>query len=432
MEVARIETLMPASPATSSPSPHAPAQDRVALVDSLRALALFGVIVMNIGAMVMRFAGRDVMAAAGPADFVFMGLDLALVQGKARACFAFLFGLGFAILMTRTESKGADFRAFYSRRMLVLLACGLVNQAFLFWGDILCLYALLGLALLPLRAWSDRALLRAGLFLVAAPPLLIGLYEAIAGHPFPNLVDPDPAAEAARGLAALTGHDYGQAILFNLPQTAMRYATDTGHMLVYALGVLGLFLLGAWTARRGIAFDIAAHARLLQRTAWLCIPAGFAVSLVHASRLAGIEAEGAMHGVVTAAYVGLPVLAFGYMAALALLFARPARILQSLLAPAGQMALTNYLLSGAIGSWIFYGYGLGALHAFSFAGLNLLAAALFLGLTLFSHAWLSRFRFGPAEWLWRSLTYGALQPMRAGRIGPPLRESYALRRCWMP
>ena len=417
MEVAGIETRAPTSPALSSSSHHAPVQDRIASLDSLRALALFGVIVMNIGAMVMRFAGRDVMAAVGPADFVSMGLDLALVQGKARACFAFLFGLGFAILMMRSESKGADFGGFHVRRMLVLLTFGLFNQAFLFWGDILCLYALLGLMLLPLRAWTDRAFLRAGLAFTLVPPLLVGLYEAIAGQAFPNLVDADSAAETARGLAALTGPDYGKAILFNLPQAAMRYATDTGHMLVYALDVFGLFLLGAWTARRRIAFDVAAHAGLLRRIAWGCIPTGLVLSLVHASRLAGVEADGAMHGVVTAAFVGLPILALGYMAALALLFARQARGLQAFLSPAGRMALTNYLMSGAIGGWIFYGYGLGALHAFDFAGLNLLAVTLFLLLTLFSHFWLSRFRFGPAEWLWRSLTYGTIQPMRRE---PPL------------
>ncbi|MGZ8358899.1 MAG: DUF418 domain-containing protein [Allosphingosinicella sp.] len=397
-----------------------PLGNRLLLIDSLRALALFGVIVMNIGAMAMRFVGRDVMASAGPPDFVLMGLDLAFVQGKARACFAFLFGLGFAILLQRAERAGGDFRGFYARRMAVLLGFGLINQAFLFWGDILCLYALLGFVLLPLRSCTNRTLLRLGLALVALPPLAVGGFEAASGRPFPNLIDAAPAADTARALAALTGGDYRDAILFNLPQTAMRYATDSGHMLVYALGVLGLFLLGAWTGRRGLAFDVAGHAKLLRRIAWTCLPAGLLLSLVHASRLVGIEAEGWRHGLVTAAYLGLPVMAFGYLAALILIFARRMARAQALLAPAGRMALTNYLLSGAIGGWVMYGYGLGALRAFSFAGLNLLAAAIFAALAVFSHFWLKRFSLGPAEWLWRSLSYGAWQPMRRGSERPAL------------
>ena len=252
------------------------------------------------------------------------------------ACFAFLFGLGFAILMMRSESKAADFGGFHSADA-VLLAIGLFNQAFLFWET--------SSASMPCSArqpatscLTPRTFLRAGLAFILVPPLLVGLYEAIAGRAFPNLVDADPAAEAGRGLAALTGPDYGEAILFNLPQTAKRYATDTGHMLVYALGVLGLFLLGVWTARRRIAFDVATHARLLRRIAWLCIPTGLALSLVHAGRQAGVEADGAMHGVVTAAYAGLPILALGYMAAVALLFAKRARGLQTFPSPAGRLA----------------------------------------------------------------------------------------------
>jgi uncharacterized protein len=186
-------------------------------------------------------------------------------------------------------------------------------------------------------------------------------------------------------------------------------------MLVYAPAVLGLFLLGAWSGRRPLALDVAAHQPLLRRVAWIGIPVGLLLSLIHASRLAGVESDGAVHGLVTAASLGLPLMALGYLAALALLLARRGPRgdrLQAWLAPAGRMALTNYLLSGAIGGWILYGYGLGALRSFSLAGLNLLAAAIFIGLLLFSRLWLAAFRFGPGEWLWRSLTYRSRQPLR--------------------
>lgn len=83
-----------------------------------------------------------------------------------------------------------------------------------------------------------------------------------------------------------------------------------------------------------------------------------------------------------------------------------------MLAPFGRMALTNYLLSGAIGGFIFYGYGFGQMRAVGFDGINLVAALIVIALLLFSHIWLARYRLGPAEWLWRSASHGALQPLR--------------------
>lgn len=388
-----------------------PVMFRSPAIDSIRALALLGVIVMNVGAMEMRFAADQVMARAGPADFSFMAIDLALLQGKARSAFAFLFGLGFALMMARAVERGRDFTAIYVRRMIGLFAFGLVNQALLFWGDILCLYATLGLLLLLFRNRSDGFVLRLGLLLVLAPPLIIGLAEAMLGHPLPSLVSPDGKLEAARGLAAVTSANYFDFVRFSFSQAVERRLTDTAHMIIYDLGVLGLFLLGLWTARRGIVFDIPRHRSLLRRLAIVCIPVGLALSVISASRLAGFNAEGLLYGLVTAASIGLPLTAFGYLAGLALLFSRGFGWLQALLAPAGRMALTNYLLSGAIGCWFFYGYGLGKLGSLGLAEINLFALLIFAGLLAFSHAWLSRFALGPCEWIWRSLSYGG--PWRA-------------------
>lgn len=393
---------------------HAPSGERNRLIDSLRAMALFGVIAMNLTAMVMRFLAEQKLAQLGTMDIVAAAFDLIFLQGKARACFAFLFGVGFGILMVRAADKGGDFRSFYLRRMLALLAFGLVNQAFLFWGDILVLYALLGMLLLAVRDWSDRAVLRAGLALVVAPPLIAGLLDAI-GSPIPNIL-PKSALDDAAGLQTLMSGSYLAAVGFNFPQTLLRYATNTQHMIVYATSVLGLFMLGLWTARQRIPFAVEAHRPLLRRIALICIPLGLALSLVHALDAAGVKLHGVALGAVTAAFVGLPVLAFGYMTALSLLFARRAAGLQALLAPAGRMALTNYLLSGLVGGWIFYGWGLGLAGRFNMASLTLLAAALFAALILLSHAWLSLFRFGPAEWLWRALSYGKLPPLLRERL----------------
>lgn len=385
------------------------------LIDSLRSLALFGVILMNVGAMAMRFAGRELMASAGPIDFVLMGLDLLFVQGKARACFAFLFGLGFGILMMRASATEAGFAAAYRRRMLVLLGIGLVNQAFLFWGDILALYALLGLALIPFRNLDQPVLLRTGLAFLLLPPILIGAFELALGERLHGLVEINQAAEAARGLAAMTSPNYLDAVAFNYSQAVERRLTETASMIIYDTGVFGLFLLGFWAARQGLFSDVEAHRHLLRRIAWVALPSGLAVSALYATRLASVPFPAELAGLVTIASVGPPLLAAGYMAGLALLFSRRVKPFQKVIAPAGRMALTNYLLSGAIGGLIFYGYGAGMLGDIGLAQLNLLALVLFLALMLFSSLWLSAFRFGPAEWLWRGLSFGRFPAL-------PLRE----------
>lgn len=389
--------------------PNAHGQQRSPLIDSIRAIALLGVIVMNIGAMVMRFRGGEVMAQAGPADAGAMLIDLLLFQGKARSGFAFLFGVGFGILLQRSEREGSNFTAFYVRRMSALILFGLINQAFLFWGDILVLYGVLGLAMLPLRNLPDRTILRLGLALSVGPPLGLGVVEALTGAPLPGIIAaPDPAPF----FATLMAGSYGEVVAANLPQTALRYMSDTAHMTIYATGVLGLFLLGAWSVRQGMPLDVAAHRPLLRRLAWRALPLGFVVSTVHATRFMGVEAEGSWGGLVTAAYVGLPLMAIGAMSALALWFSSGGRLLQRLLAPAGRMALTNYLASGLIGSLVFYGYGLGLVQAFGGLEVNLFALGLFAALALFSHAWLARLAIGPAEWLWRLLSAARPQPVR--------------------
>ena len=153
---------------------------RLPVIDSLRALALWGVITMNIMAMVMALDAAAVIEKAAPLDYAVAAFDLILIQGKARSVFAFLFGVGFGLLMSRT---GPGFVGFYLRRMSVLLTLGVINLVFLFWGDILILYALLGMVLILFRRWSDKAILWLGLTLILVPPLVAGIIEVVTGAP---------------------------------------------------------------------------------------------------------------------------------------------------------------------------------------------------------------------------------------------------------
>lgn len=392
-----------------------PAADRVHLIDALRAIALFGVITMNITGMVAAFVADRMFPVATSLDVGFATFDLVVLQGKARSCFALLFGVGFGMLMTRAMSRQQPFVGFYLTRMAVLLAIGLFNLAFLFWGDILVLYSLLGMLLLLFRNAGDRLVLTLGLALVLLPPVAAGLIEAVSGAPLPNLAGLGPGA-ADRSFAALVpmyrSGNYLDFVQANLHLYGDHHLTDTAFVMIYDLGVLGLFLLGLWVARNGVLADVARWRPFLRRIFWICLPLGFILSIVHATRRMGVEAEGAAYGLVTAAYAGLPIAAFGYIAGIALLLSGRGVALQRVLSPMGRMALTGYLASNAIGAFVWYGWGLAQLGAWNFAAINLLAFLVFAALCVFSAIWMRRFRFGPAEWLWRSATYRRLQPMR--------------------
>jgi uncharacterized protein len=395
----------------------APVADRLVIIDTLRAIALFGVIAMNLTAMVMIFKAGAVMQAAGPVDLGVGLFDLVFLQGKARSAFAFLFGVGFGILMERAQTRGGGFSAFYLRRTLTLLVIGVINLAFLFWGDILIVYALLGMALLLFRNLGQRALLWTGLALMILPPVLVGLFEAVTGAPVANLAGVGPADTDAGYVALMPAYTEGGYLDFvgaNLRYYLFHNRAETGYVVLYDLGVLGLFMLGLWTARRGLFQDIERHRPLLRRIVWVALPLGLALSVLHATRRFGIPMEGAAYGAVSAAYVGLPIMAFGYLAILTLYISRGGRWLSTLFAPMGRLALTGYLASNGIGALVWYAWGLGRINDpawLNMTVMNLFALAVFAGLCVFSALWLTIFRFGPAEWVWRSVTYGRLQPL---------------------
>ena len=395
-----------------APAGPLPLTGRVALVDTLRALALFGVILMNITSMVMMFMAPAVLERADLADMIFGTADLVLLQGKARSCFALLFGVGFGVMLLRAESAGAGFDRFFLRRMAGLLLFGVVNQVFLFWGDILATYALVGASLLLFRHWPDRRLLITAALLVLGVPLLHGVLEVVFGVLPVAMSAAQADASANAALASYQQAHYGPAVMAaNVLVLVQIWASDIAYKTVYVCSVLGLFMLGLVIARRGVLFNVEAHRPLLRRVAWIALPVGLVFSVLHATESFGWDPGMPLAALVSASYMGLPLMSLGYVATFALLLQRRAPGLVRLLAPAGRMALTNYLASGILGALVFHGYGLGLMGKLSMTAMNLVAIGIFLLLVAFSHAWLRWFRYGPVEWLWRSLSYGHVPRM---------------------
>jgi uncharacterized protein len=184
----------------------------------------------------------------------------------------------------------------------------------------------------------------------------------------------------------------------------------------------GRFLLGYWAGRRGLLKDPARHRVLLTRIFWVSLALGIALSFLEAVRDVVIArvpffAAGAGSLLLRMA-LRATTLTLGIAGAVGfiLLFQNMrVRAALQMLAPFGRMALTNYLAQSVLGIAIFYGIGLGIGPRFGVAGWWSAWLAILVAQVWASHVWLARYRYGPMEWLWRSLTYGSLQPFRAVR-----------------
>jgi uncharacterized protein len=377
--------------------------ERLHALDILRGLALFGMILVH-------FHQKMRLDVTGIEDLVSWGVWV-LVEQKAWGTFAFLFGVGFAVLLRRLEARGAPVMAIYFRRMATLAVFGLIAEVG-FGFRILLEYACWGAALLVVRRWSTRAILVTAAVAACARPVvaeLTALYVWWAGV----APTPAPAARAAlsQAVAAAAGQGSYAALLSarwalflgTLPHTWRDVLPDTN---------LALFCLGLLAVRHRVVDEPGRHARLI--AGWMAFGAlAWATHWLVLRNLPAMPVPGADWPLQN----GLGILqdqwlCFTYIGAVLFLLAyRPvwtARL--AAFGLAGRVALTNYMLQAAVLDALASGYG-AALKLRPFAYVPA-AVALFSVEAALSAAWLARFRFGPLEWLWRSLTYARLQPLR--------------------
>ncbi|AKT43261.1 DUF418 domain-containing protein [Chondromyces crocatus] len=406
------------------------AGERLTLLDTLRGFALGGVFLSN---LYVWHSGRAFLPPERikelSADPVNMAIGMVLgftLFNKAMTVFTFLFGLGFMIQVERAEARGEAAGRWYTRRLLVLLGIAACHLSFLWYGDILSTYALVGFGLLLFRRASAKALLGwgVGLLLVSEvaadfvrtwlPPLLNSPEE---------LAEVKKAQEAwnAQLFADLTSSSYATLVAANVK--AWWWMLTRPGILIANAGVLGKFLIGAYFGRRRLFHDVTQHRQLFRRMlGWGLlagsIGGGVGLWLRYAHLHDKIGPDSLLPKIVSfpARELGTLGMAAFYIAAVALLYqgVQWRRVL-SWIAPAGQMALTNYLSQSALALMIFTGVGFGLLGQLNSLGCVVLVAVLFTGQVIVSRLWLTHFRFGPAEWVWRSLTYGKAQPMRRNR-----------------
>ncbi len=419
-------TLAPSGAADARPVDDA---ERLVFLDVLRGFALCGVFVSNV---TMWFSGRAFfsraeseafMAAAPLVDKVVGYSTMMLVFGKFITIFSFLFGLGFSIQLSRAEARGASIGPLYARRLGAMMLLGVSHLFLLWYGDILSTYALLGVGLLLFYKRTDKTLLVwTAILIFVLPPVFMGIAKLL-----PLLTGAGPEAKeagkaAAQQLKAATREVFQSGGYFEVVgANAGYYFRDFISGMIYVLPpLLGRFLLGLMAGRRRYFHEPAEHRSFFRKLlGWglglgvVASAIGFGVMML--ARSERISQDAAWLGPVMTSLRQVAELAVSgvYVAALTLLFLRPAwKEGLSVLAPVGRMALTNYLTQTVASLLFFYGLGLGYLGKLGPAACVGLTLSFFSVQVVFSHVWLAHFRFGPAEWLWRSLTYGKPQPMR--------------------
>lgn len=403
--------------ATFAPTPHT---ERLVHLDVLRGFALLGILLVNF-AWFSRPILEMMLGPLPPGEGVDAAAAVAvqvLAEGKFYALFSMLFGAGFALMFERARHAGGPFNRLFLRRLGLLFVFGLLHGLFIWSGDILLVYSLVGflLWLLFSRAKSGLLLIFAGL-LMFIPSLLV---LAFAGMLELARFDQDLHQEITtaisedaeqlqqrieRGRAIYVEGSFAEAV----GQRARELWSLLSMPLFWVPPIIAYFLIGTALMRSGRLKQPDDHPRFYARLIQLGLVPGLVFSalgvwLMHSGniympdfRLAA--ASFFMQG-------GAVLLSLAWLA----LVVRYYRALE-FLAPAGRMALTLYLMQSVFWTLVFYGYGLG-LPAPGAAMQVMLALGFFALQVVFAHLWLARFRYGPMEWVWRSLTYGKAARMR--------------------
>lgn len=420
------------------------AGDRIRSLDLLRGVAVLGILLMNITGFGLLPAAYSNPTVAGGAE----GLNLAAwltttmaFEGTMRGLFSMLFGASIVLLTARMSDAGAGLETaeIYFRRMVWMMVFGIVHWALLlWWGEILFAYSLCGLLLFALRNLPPRLQIGAALALLtisvgfnaidyraalreqaaaserrasAAPASLPKETIALAKAWETREAHHKPTPEQARDTIALHRGGYLGAVR---KQWAFSYAFQwiglpywaVFDMIPFMLLGMGLLRLGVLSGQRPV------------RDYALMAVAGYAIGVP----LNWVEASHEMasgHSVLAAARstisyeISRLAMVVGHLGIL-LSLVRSGVLLrvQARLAAVGQMALSNYLAQTLICTFVFFGFGLDQFMRLERHQLYFVVLAIWIAELVWSPIWLARFRFGPFEWLWRSLTYAKPQPMR--------------------
>jgi uncharacterized protein len=406
------------------------APPRILTLDVVRGVAVMGILAMNIVAFAMPFQAYMNPAAYGTlggADFVSWVLSFIFVDGKMRGLFSFLFGASMLLVIERAEANDASPAAVHYRRMAWLLVFGLIHFYFIWFGDILVGYALIGMLAYLWRYSAPGGLIAWGVGLLVFQLLILG--ATAAATMFLGQAASAPGADAAtvrsweemqQSFGVLKGaklHEtlslfrggYGDLLRHRLTeQTSKPFAG----LFMFGWETLAYMLFGMAALKNGFlagAMSDKAYRRIMMIGFGIGVPVYAALAYLYASSGFTLPMTFALVMAATVPFRPLMILA---TAALIILLTRRGGALTARIAAAGRAAFTNYLGTSILLTTFFYGYGFGYFGTLGRAELWLVVIALWALMLLWSKPWLDRFHYGPFEWLWRSLARWEVQPLR--------------------
>jgi uncharacterized protein len=404
-------------------------QPRYITLDAMRGFAVMGILAMNIiGFAMPEWAYVTPKAYSGEAlnDQVAWFFSAVFIDGKMRGLFSLLFGASMMLIIERAEAKGESAKRVHYTRMFWLALFGLAHFFFIWFGDILFLYAVVGCVAFLFRDWEQRRLIKWALAIYALGVAFWGLQfgglqilqyfatmpgaDAEVAKQFREVMaSPDFAMNVEKELALHRGPWWpivaDKLAEWYAPLTLLlQSVTETLPLMMIGMAMKkNGFITGEWSR--------AAYARWARKL----VPLGLLLTALLAAWVAATGYDLITSLAVFLAWGAIPrlMLTIGYAALLIMLVEQLAgSAFIARVAAAGQAAFTSYLGTSIIMTTIFYGYGLGLYGFVSRVEVWIFVVGAWAVMLLWSKPWLERFRYGPLEWLWRSLARGKLQPMR--------------------
>ena len=391
-------------------------KERIQVIDILRGLALLGIIMVNVHEIsysryVTEIAGTGIDRAA---EFI----TDAFFLNKFYTLFSFLFGLGMAVQMIRAEKKSVSFPRMYLQRLAWLLIFGLHHAIFIWDGDILATYALIGIFLLLLRNLKPKTLIALSVVLIIVQTgvnfvELEGNQDLGAGAYLSTKADSQVEIDFFRTAShtEITASRLENTIEADSPWLILLAPFS---VLYIGIDVLAAFLFGLAVGKLRWFNDIEGNLQLWKNVFRWAFPIGLGTALIGAYLANLPSTSGAANGLNNLGslllQLGAAPMTLGYISRIVLLSRKYKSL--SLFSSPGKIALTLYLSQSIILTLIFYSYGLGLFGTMGVAAAMALALAIYTIQVVFSILWMRFFLFGPFEWLWRSLTYRRFQPLK--------------------
>lgn len=400
-------------------------------MDALRGFAVMGILLINI----MPFGMPDLAfispAIYGDMDAANIGTwvtTFVLVDGKMRGLFTLLFGASMMLVLERAEANGQSPAGVHYSRLFWLALFGLAHFFFIWWGDILFLYAGAGAVIYFMRGWEARTLIKWGVisYAIGSILLIVGMttllnieIQASAANASAEALDRYQRMIADTGLSdtevmgqlALYLGSYGDIVAEKFNH---RGFLPLQNLILAPFETIPIMMIGMGLYKNRFLLGDRDRAVYLRWGLWLTgIGMALMLALVGVAFAKDFQVIWMFNLTQAWAAPSRLLMTLGYVALLILLIQNlNGSGLLDRVAAAGRAAFTNYLGTSIICTTIFYGYGLALFGQLSRPALYLVVLGVWALMLLWSKPWLERFNYGPLEWLWRSLARRKLQPLR--------------------